>query len=98
MYLFLVTIIYCVITQVLNIGYGPAIGIYLIALGLVKVIKIADTTIKTIICTYIFNPNKCASNATNAPPANQIAVNPTVAISTTTKIIINASQKMFSIH
>ena len=36
MYLFLFTIIYCVITQVLNIGYGPAIGIYLIALGLVK--------------------------------------------------------------
>lgn len=36
MYLLLFTIIYCVITQVLNIDYGPAMGIYLIGLGLVK--------------------------------------------------------------
>lgn len=36
MYLLLFTIIYCVITQVLNIGYGPAMGIYLIGLSLVK--------------------------------------------------------------
>lgn len=36
MYLLLLTIIYCVITQVLNIEYGPAMGIYLIGLGLVK--------------------------------------------------------------
>ncbi|RKL64759.1 hypothetical protein CR203_24565 [Salipaludibacillus neizhouensis] len=36
MYLLLFTIIYSVITQVLNIGYGPAMGIYLIGLGLVK--------------------------------------------------------------
>lgn len=35
-YLLLFTIIYCVITQVLNIAYGPAMGIYLIVLGLVK--------------------------------------------------------------
>ena len=35
-YLLLITIIYCVITQVLNIGYGPAIGIILIVIGLVK--------------------------------------------------------------
>ena len=35
-YLLLFTIIYCVITQVLNIGYGPTMGIYLIGLGLVK--------------------------------------------------------------
>ena len=35
-YLLLFTIIYCVITQVLNISYGPAMGIYLIGLGLVK--------------------------------------------------------------
>ena len=36
MYLLLFTIIYCIITQVLNISYGPAMGIYLIGLGLVK--------------------------------------------------------------
>ena len=36
MYLLLFTIIYCIITQVLNIAYGPAMGIYLIGLGLVK--------------------------------------------------------------
>ena len=36
MYLLLFTIIYCMITQVLNISYGPAMGIYLIGLGLVK--------------------------------------------------------------
>ena len=36
MYLLLFTIIYCVITQVLNMSYGPAMGIYLIGLGLVK--------------------------------------------------------------
>ncbi|GAB3796905.1 hypothetical protein [Virgibacillus kimchii] len=35
-YLLLFTIIYCVITQVLNIGYLLAWGIYLIGLGLVK--------------------------------------------------------------
>lgn len=35
-YLLLVTIIYCVIIQVLDIGPGPAIGIYLIVLGFVK--------------------------------------------------------------
>lgn len=36
MYLLLFTIIYCVITQFLNMAYGPAMGIYLIGLGLVK--------------------------------------------------------------
>ncbi len=36
MYLLLFTMIYCVITQVLNIAYGPAMGIYIIGLGLVK--------------------------------------------------------------
>lgn len=36
MYLLLFTIIYCVMTQILNIDYGPAMGIYLIGLGLVK--------------------------------------------------------------
>ena len=36
MYLLLFTIIYCVLTQILNIAYGPAMGIYLIGLGLVK--------------------------------------------------------------
>ncbi len=35
-YLLLFTIIYCVLTQILNIAYGPAMGIYLIGLGLVK--------------------------------------------------------------
>jgi len=35
-YLLLFTIIYCVLIQVLNISYGPAMGIYLIVLGLVK--------------------------------------------------------------
>ena len=36
MYLLLFTVFYCIITQVLNIGYGPAMGIYLIGLSLVK--------------------------------------------------------------
>ena len=36
MYLLLFTIIYCVITQVLNMSYGSAMGIYLIGLALVK--------------------------------------------------------------
>lgn len=36
MYLLLFTIIYCVITQVLNIGYIPAMGVYLISLILIK--------------------------------------------------------------
>ncbi|PQD94345.1 hypothetical protein CYL18_15045 [Pradoshia eiseniae] len=36
MYLFLFTIIYCVITQVLNIGYIPAMGAYLIGLIFIK--------------------------------------------------------------
>ena len=36
MYLLLFTVFYCIITQILNIGYGPAMGIYLIGLGLVK--------------------------------------------------------------
>lgn len=36
MYLFFFTIIYCVITQVLNIGYMPAMGVYLIGIGLTK--------------------------------------------------------------
>ena len=36
MYLFLFTILYCVITQVLNIGYLPAMGVYLIGLILIK--------------------------------------------------------------
>jgi len=35
-YLLLYTIIYCVITQILNIGAGPAMGIYLISLGFIK--------------------------------------------------------------
>ena len=35
-YLLLFTIMYCIITQVLNIDYGPAMGIYLIGFGLVK--------------------------------------------------------------
>ena len=36
MYLLLFTITYCVITQVLNMSYGSAMGIYLIGLALVK--------------------------------------------------------------
>ena len=36
MYLLLLTIIYCVITQVLNISYELAMGIFIIGLGLVK--------------------------------------------------------------
>lgn len=36
MYLLLFTIIYCVLTQFMNMAYGPAMGIYLISLGLVK--------------------------------------------------------------
>lgn len=36
MYLLLFTIIYCVITQVLNISYELAMGIFIIGLGLVK--------------------------------------------------------------
>lgn len=36
MYLFIFTIIYCLITQIVNIDYGPAMGIYLIFIGIVK--------------------------------------------------------------
>ncbi|SDM63399.1 hypothetical protein [Bacillus sp. OK048] len=36
MYLLLFTMIYCLITQIVNIDYGPAMGIYLIVLGIVK--------------------------------------------------------------
>lgn len=36
MYLVLFTIIYCVITRVLDVDYGPALGIYIIGLGLAK--------------------------------------------------------------
>lgn len=36
MYLLLFTIIYCVITQVLNVSYGPALGIILIGVGVLK--------------------------------------------------------------
>lgn len=36
MYLFLLTVIYCVITQILNLSYELSIGIYLIGLGLIK--------------------------------------------------------------
>lgn len=36
MYLLLITIIFCVITQVLNLGYLLALGIYLIGLCIVK--------------------------------------------------------------
>ncbi len=34
--LLLFTIIYCVITHLLNISYGPALGIYLIFFGYIK--------------------------------------------------------------
>ncbi|WP_404457649.1 hypothetical protein [Sutcliffiella horikoshii] len=34
--LLLFTIVYCVITQLLNISYGPALGIYLIFFGFIK--------------------------------------------------------------
>ena len=36
MFLFSFTILYCVITQVLNIGYLLAMGVYLIGLSLIK--------------------------------------------------------------
>lgn len=36
LYLLLFTIIYCVVTQVLNIGYIPAMGVYLIGLIFIK--------------------------------------------------------------
>ena len=36
MYLLIFTIIYCLITQIVNIDYGPAMGIYLILIGIVK--------------------------------------------------------------
>lgn len=36
MYLLIFTIIYCVITQLFNIGYGSAMGFYLIVFGLLK--------------------------------------------------------------
>ena len=36
MFLLLFTIIYCLITQIVNIDYGPAMGIYIIVLSLVK--------------------------------------------------------------
>ena len=38
MYLFLFTIVYCLVTNVpfVNIGPGPALGIYLISLALIK--------------------------------------------------------------
>ncbi|WP_430787197.1 hypothetical protein VBD025_15810 [Virgibacillus flavescens] len=36
MYLILFTIIYCVLTRVLDVDYGPALGIYIIGLGLAK--------------------------------------------------------------
>jgi len=36
MYLLIFTTIYCVITQLCNIGYGPAMGVYLVGFGLVK--------------------------------------------------------------
>jgi hypothetical protein len=35
-YLLIVTIIYCLITQFVNVDYGPAMGIYLITIGIVK--------------------------------------------------------------
>ncbi|SFM07106.1 hypothetical protein SAMN04487943_107114 [Gracilibacillus orientalis] len=36
MYLLLFTILYCVIIRVLNVDYGPALGVYIMGLGLVK--------------------------------------------------------------
>lgn len=36
MYLLIFTIIYSAITQLFNIGYGPAMGFYLISFGLLK--------------------------------------------------------------
>ncbi|MBK3496683.1 hypothetical protein JFL43_17810 [Viridibacillus sp. YIM B01967] len=36
MYLLLFTIVYCFITQLMNISYGPAFGIYLLPFGFIK--------------------------------------------------------------
>ncbi|QUW20919.1 hypothetical protein JSQ81_13980 [Sporosarcina sp. Marseille-Q4063] len=36
MYLLIFTIVYCLITQIVNIDYGPAMGIYLILIGVGK--------------------------------------------------------------
>ncbi|MEY9974682.1 hypothetical protein ABH966_005096 [Lysinibacillus sp. RC46] len=36
MYLFLLTVVYCLVTRVLNISFELSLGIYLIGLGLVK--------------------------------------------------------------
>ncbi|SER51424.1 hypothetical protein [Psychrobacillus sp. OK032] len=36
MYLILFTIVYCFITQLINISYGPALGIFLVTFGFLK--------------------------------------------------------------
>ena len=36
MYLILFTIVYCFITQLINISYGPALGVFLLVFGFLK--------------------------------------------------------------
>ncbi|WP_340084280.1 hypothetical protein MHB50_17100 [Siminovitchia sp. FSL H7-0308] len=36
MYLFLFTIIYCLVTRLIDLSFGPALGIYLLAFGFMK--------------------------------------------------------------
>ena len=56
-----------------------------------------ETTRKTTICSNLPQPNKVTKNAANAPPANQMVVNPIVASSIPSNTTTPISQYIASI-